>query len=184
MADPFTLAIQRIADYGFFNFLVPWIIITAFLYALLKKGKILGESNFINGTVALAMSFFILYFPIASGVEDLGAIFSRFIMQMIIFLMIFIFGAIGASILYPDLSAMLKEQMTHRTFLYIFVLIALVAFVTSGMLNVYIYGAMGIGKGSPAKKDIYTFAGAIIIMVVILIIASWIVIYMKQRYGG
>ena len=183
MTDPFTLALHRIAEFGVFNFLFPWMIILAFLYALLQKGKILGESKLINGTVALVLSFFVLYFPVASGAE-LGPVLSRFIMQMSIFMIIFIFGAIGASILYPDLSGMLKERMTHRSFLFIFVVIALTAFITSGLLKVYIQGAMGVGgEVSQIKKDVYTLSVSLVIMIVVLIIASWLALYIKQRYG-
>jgi len=186
MTDPFTYALTRIAEFGVFRFLLPWMFFTAVFYALLKKGKVFGESNLLNGTISLVLSFFIIYFSVASGI-DIGPVFSRFVMQVGLFMMLFIFAAIGASILYPDLSAMLKERMTHRSFLFIFVVIILTAFITSGMLWVYIQGAYQAGGPSvqaERTKEIYTVSSGLIIMLVVLIIASWIVLYVKQRYGG
>jgi len=181
MADPFTNFITRLVEFGFFKFLLPFILFIAIIYALLKKSKVF-ESDLVNATIAIITSFFILYFPVMSGL-DIGPPLSRFFMQLGIFLLIFVLGLAGSSVLYPDLTGLLKEKMTSRSFIFVFIAIVFAVFVTSGLLDVYIKGAMGAVGGGQEKKDIYTFAGALIVMVVILIIASALAYRIKTGGG-
>jgi len=180
MVDPFTTFISRLVEFGFFKFLLPFILFMALIYALLKKSKALGESDLLNATIAIVTSFFILYFPVMSGV-DLGPPLSRFFMQMSIFILIFVIGLVGSSVIYPDLTELLKEKMKSRSFALIFIAMGFVVFVTSGMLNVYIKGATG-GQLSQEKKDVYTLTAALFIMVVFLLIAS--ALAYRIRKGG
>lgn len=182
MVNPFALFLERLKEFGFFNFLLPWLIFTAVFYALLKKSKLFGESTLINGTIALAISFFIMYFPIMSGIE-LAPILARFIMQSATFFLIFIFAYIGASVLYPDLTALMKEKMTSRAWLMIFVVLIIVVFITSGMLDVFVKGFVGAGVATEEQKEIYTIITALILLVVLLLITTAVAQIVRIRLG-
>jgi Na+-transporting methylmalonyl-CoA/oxaloacetate decarboxylase gamma subunit len=182
MVNPFINFLTRLHEFGFFNFFVPWLIFTAVFYALLKKSKLFGESDLINGTVALAVSFFIMYFPIMSGIE-LAPILSRFVMQSAVFFLIFIFAYIGASVLYPDLTALMKEKMTSRAWLMIFVVLMILIFITSGMLDVFVKGFVEAGVATEEQKDIYTIVTALILLAVLLLIATAVAQIARIRLG-
>ncbi len=181
--DPISLFLSKLEELGFFKFIVPWLFFTSLFYALIKKSKLLGETKGIDLptiAISLSVSFAFLYAPIATGL-DVGPVFSRFLMQLSIFFLIFIFGVVGAAIMYPDLSKVLKEKMVSRNTLWIFVVITLLSFVTSGMLDLYL--KIPGGKVTPQQQDIYTLITGLIIMIVVFVIAGYVAYYFKVKGG-
>jgi hypothetical protein len=181
MANPFQMFVQRLIDLGFYDFVFPFIITSALLYALLRKTKIFGESVAVNAVVALSIGFMIFGFPVLAGLT-LATNWSIFFTQATVFLLIFFVALLLSSLFYPDLMKMLAEQFTRRTTLYQMIALAVALLVTSGLVVVFTNalapkpGKEG-GVGPPA--DVVLMIAAIIIFIVLVIIASAI-----ARGGG
>jgi len=176
MADPFTNFILKLQDLGFFNFLLPWMIMAALLYGMMRKAKLFGEgSELVNIVASLGISFFILYFPIVSGLE-LGPIMSKFFMQLSVFFLAFILALVGSSIWYPDLQKTLEKTET-RAFIWIFVVAVIVIFFTSGMNTVLF--KMATGVGGPSELSI--LISGLFVLMIFLFIATAVVTYYKKK---
>ena len=172
MTDPFSRAITNLMKLGFFTYVPHWLLFLAILYALLKKSKVLGESDLINATVALVASFLVIYYPVMSGIDP-GPALSRFFMQMLIFFIVFVIGVAGSAIFYPDLAGLLKEKLTTRSLIGVFIVLAIIAFITSGLLDVFVKATTALAGGEDeGKKDIYTIVTGLFILVALLLIAS------------
>jgi hypothetical protein len=136
MANPFQTFVQRLIDLGFYDFVFPFIITSALLYALLRKTKIFGESVAVNAVVALSIGFMIFGFPVLAGLT-LATNWSIFFTQATVFLLIFFVALLLSSLFYPDLMKMLAEQFTRRTTLYQMIALAVTLLVTSGLVVVF-----------------------------------------------
>ncbi len=173
MANPFEIVIQKLISLGFYDFLFPFIITAAIFYALLRKTKVLGESPAVNAALALSVAFLIFGYPVIVGFA-LGSSLSVFFTQGTVFILILLMGFLVASFFYPDLGKFLSEAFTRRTTLMAMVALAIALFVTSGLVNVFTFGAGQPQPGSPpsAPVDVITISSAIIIFVVLIIIAA------------
>ena len=176
MVSPFEMIVKKMIELGFYDFLFPFLITSAIFYALLKKSKIISESQVVNATLALSISFLIFGFPILANIS-LATPFSAFFVQTTVFILLFMVGMLIASMFYPDLGKFLTEYFIERKSRTIWVLIALgiAIFVMSGMIGV-ITGPLitppkpGMPPGPPA--DIVVVAGALIIFTIVLLIAA------------
>lgn len=167
--DYFELIAQKMSEFGFFDYLFPFILILAFTYALLRQRKFLGESPVLNGVVALSLAFMVTFgFQIATGFE-LGTPLARFFMEASVFLIIFVIGTLIASIFYPNMLEWLPTVFQHRSVLAIMLGLAVVLFITSGLVMVFTAGWEGGGKLS---TDVVLMAAGMGIFIILLIIAS------------
>jgi predicted cobalt transporter CbtA len=172
MADIFTPVIQKLAGYGFLNFLI-FIVTFAIFFALIKKSKIFGESQPINLVVSFSAAFLIFSFPVLMGI-NLATPLSTFFTQGFVILLFFIFGMIAASVFYPDLPGMLAKEFTRRTTFWSMVAIGVALFVTSGLIDVFTsMQTKPSTTGAPKPPvDVVTIIAGLIIFVVVLMIAS------------
>ncbi|MDI6798996.1 MAG: hypothetical protein QMD12_03345 [Candidatus Aenigmarchaeota archaeon] len=170
MPDIFAPLIQNLISFGFYNLLI-WMLALAIMYAILKKSKILGESPFINGVVALAIAFFIFAFPVLTGVS-LTLPTAAFFTQTTVILLFFIVGFIMASLFYPDLPKFLIEQFTRRTTLWALVALGIGLFITSGLVGTFWFGIAPTQGAGGVPTDIIIIVTGVILFIVVLMIAA------------
>ena len=176
MVSPFEIIVKKMIELGFYDFLFPFLITSAIFYGLLKKSKIVSESQIVNATLALSVSFLIFGFPILANIS-LATPFSAFFIQTTVFVLIFVIGLLIASMFYPDLGRFLTEYFVERRSRTIWVLIALgiAIFVMSGMVGVITAPLAappkpGMPPGPPT--DVVVVAAAIVIFTIVLLIAA------------
>lgn len=176
--DIFQPFIQKLIQLGFYNFFFPWLITTALMYGLLKKSKVLGESNFYNGVVALTIAFLVIGFPQMFGNPSFFALpLSAFFTQATVIILFLGFGFLIASLFYPNLTSWLPTVFKHRSTLAIMIALALALFITSGLVQVLWsgFGPTGGGQKGGTPIDVIIIAAGVIIFVILLIIASSVV---------
>jgi len=172
----FEVVINKLVAIGFYEFFVPFLIMSVILYALLRKTKVLGDSNVLNGIVALSIGMLILGFPVLAGISFASEL-STFFVQSTIWIMILVLAVIIAGVFYPDIWKMAEDQFKNRHFLFIMLAVAIGIFVTSGLVGVFVNvgnpaltGQEPETPGPPA--DIVIIVGALIIFMVLLVIAA------------
>lgn len=186
MADPtpFELVAQQLIDLGFYNFFFPFIITAVIMFALLRKSRVLGESNAVNGLVAISIGLLVFGFPVLSGFSFATEL-STFFTQITIWILILVGAAVIAAVFYPDLGKVMADQFKHRSFLFIMLAVAIAIFVISGLLGVFVsLGNPALTGGEPTvpdpPTDIVIVVASLIIFMILIIIAAVIM----RRGGG
>lgn len=173
MADVFQPVIDQLIGLGFLNALM-LLFFSVILYAVLKKSKILGESDVLNGIIAFIAAFFVFIFPFITGI-NLIPNFSVFFTQTVVILLFLIIGFIMAALFYPDMPSFLAEHFTHRSILSTMIALALALFIISGLVTSLLASftspKLG-GGGTGPSSDVLIIAAGLIIFVVVLIVAS------------
>ncbi len=182
--SPLGTVVQKMIDLGFYDYIFPFIITSAILYALLKKSKIFGESLTINAVLSLSIAFMVFGFPVIVGMS-LASPFSRFFTQATVFIMIFVVAMVMASVFYPDFMKMLADQFTKRSQVMQMIAIAIALLVTSGLVTVFTQGFNQVpGQKRPStpgpSTDIILIAAALVIFIVLIFIAA----SMFRKSGG
>jgi hypothetical protein len=170
--DIFTPAIKWFFEIGFGNVFV-FILTTAIFYAVMRKAKVLGEKEMINGVVAMIAAFMVSFWiPIYTGFSFVSSLSAFFAQSTAIFLF-FMISFLAASFFYPDLAGMLTEQFRKRTTLYVMLGLGIGLLVTSTLISSFwsVSPPAKPGAAAPAT-DILLVSAAVIIFVVILIIAA------------
>jgi hypothetical protein len=174
MVSPIETAIQKMQEVGFFDILA-FLLFLAIFYTLFRKSKVLGESVFINGIAALAISFFIFLYPLLTGfslVQNLVTFFAQASIWILAFLVAFLL----ASFFYPDLPKMLATTFTRRTTLFAMVGLGIALLVTSGFISILWKGLLPGGEGSAkpgqAPRDVVILAVGIVVFIILLMVAS------------
>jgi hypothetical protein len=174
MVSPVETAIQQMLKVGFFDILA-FILFLAIFYAMFRKSRILGESVFVNGIAAVAISFFVFLYPFLTGfslIQNLVMFFAHASLWILLFLIAFLL----ASFFYPDLPKMLAATFVRRTTLYMMIGLGFALLVTSGFISMLWKGLMPT-EGTQTKpgevpRDIIILATGIIIFVILLMIAA------------
>jgi len=174
MPDIFEPVIRKLFDIGFGNVII-FFLSSAIFYALLRKSKILGESEAINGTVAIITAFLIgFWFPIFTGVSLVPSL-TAFFSQATAMLIFIIAGFLMAAIFYPNLTDMLTEQFARRTTLYVMLALAVALFITSGLVS-SLWSMASVpkkpGEAPGQSPDIYLIAAALILFIAVLLIGA------------
>lgn len=108
MANIFQIAVERLVDVGFYNFLLPFILFTTVLYAVLRKTQILGESPVIHGIVSVAVGLFVFGIPVILGTSITSGL-TAFLTQGVIVILVLLFGFLISSFFYPNIAEKLPE---------------------------------------------------------------------------
>jgi len=173
MANPFQLITERLVDLGVFSFFLPWLITAAVMWSLLKRSKMFDPS--INIILSIAVSFFIWGF-LAQTAFDIGGPLGLFITQGFVFMLVFVFGLVGASMFYPKFSETLTEVFKTSSMIWIFIgLFVGVLFFTSGLYKVLFVGSPATG----VQADV----NAMIIMLAALFIGILILVGVQRGVG-
>lgn len=173
MADVFQPIITRFISLGFLNALMLFFF-SAILYAILRRSKILGESEVINGFVAFVAAFLVFVFPFITGI-NLIPNFSLFFTQSVVILLFLLMGFILAALFYPDMPEFLAEHFTHRSILSVMIALGIALFVLSGLVSTLLasFTSPNLAGGGPGPStDVLIIGAAIIIFIVILIVAA------------
>jgi small-conductance mechanosensitive channel len=159
--------IQKLSELGFYNFLLPFIIVSAILYAILRKTKVLGESPLINGIVSIAVSFFIFGLPVLTGTGGFGKPMSNFFSQLIVVVLIIAFGLLVAGLFVPNLMEKMMEWMKGSAIIWVIIIIVVLLAISSGLFSFIaspIQNALGSGGD--------TFIVILIVLIAVGIIAA------------
>lgn len=174
MANYFDIFANKLNDLGVFQYLLPFILIAAITYAMFRKSKVLGDSAIINGIVSLSLTFMVVFgFPVATGFS-IATPLATFFMQTSVFLVVFVIGAMMASIFYPNMTDWLPTAIKSRSTFWAIVAISVGLFITSGLIGVFTTGLSGgTSGGAPsAPRDVFLIASGIVIFIIIIMIAT------------
>lgn len=180
MADIFRAFIQQLIDSGFYNFFFPWLLAAAVFFALLKKSQVFGDSPALNLTIAGVIAFLVIGFVNVTTFAFTTPL-STFFAQGLTILLFVIFGIIGASLFYPNITEVFLKEFTRRTTLYIMLGFGIVLFVTSGLLTSFFAGLTTPPKPGEVRvpTDVLIIATGLIIFIIILLVAAGV-----ARGGG
>lgn len=170
-ADIFQPAIKWFFEIGFGNVIV-FILITAIFYAILRKIKLLGESEMINAVIAIIAAFLVgFWIPIYTGFSFVSSM-AAFFAQSTAFLLFIIISFLLASFFYPDMVGMLTSQFQKRTTLYIMMALGLSLLIMSTLVSSFWSVFPPAKPGTSPPTDILVVTAAIIVFIVVLLIAS------------
>jgi len=115
MSDPFMIMVQRLDELGFFTFLLPFILSTTIIYALLRKSKIFGdpkENVTVNATIAVTISMMVLAAPILAGI-DVKQSLAKFSVYSLIMFVIIMSSLFALAFIAPegDISKLLSSEI-------------------------------------------------------------------------
>ncbi len=161
------LIVEQLMSFGFFDLLI-FLSSSAIFYAFFTKSKLI-ENKIISSLLSLSIGFSILAYKFVVGIS-VNSFFSVFFMQVFVFALIFLLGAVIASIFYPDLPKMLMDQFKRRTTLFAVVFLILSLSLASGLLSV-VWTMPGSQPGAGGKPDMTTVAivvGLIIFIIVLI----------------
>ncbi len=172
MANFFELVVQKLSELGFYNFFFPFVLSAVLFYALLRRSKLFGEmreGQILAAIVSLSVAFLIFGYPVLVGFT-FGTELSAFFTQLSIIGLLFILALIFASMFYPDFPKMLTEKLASPSKVYMFIGIAFLLLITSGLVGVF---TQGTDQESPqAPRDIILIIAGLIIFVIVIMIAA------------
>jgi len=170
MENIFATVVQRFVDFGFYDLLIFVLALTIF-YAILKRSKVLGESTLINGVISFAVAFMVFGYPVIIGYSLVTPFVSMFT-QTTVFIMVFIIAFLIASLFYPDMPKFLAESFKTRGMIMNALAIGVGIAIMSGAVSV-LWNAPKGNEGLPgAPTELSIMAGAVIVLIIILILAS------------
>ena len=146
---------------GFFEYVLPFMLIFVIVYAVLKKTGVLGDEKQINATAALVIALFVLYF---ARMLPIGAFFSFFFGRGTTFLVILVL-ALAMSIFIS--TAITKNNMNPfgsnaaTLNIAIFAAVAFMMFSaisSSPEWSEVVFGTASVGIGSGAISSIAVLA--------------------------
>ena len=180
MANPFELVILRLSELGFFTFLLPFILVAAILYGLLRKSQIFGppEKNVaVNAVVAIVASFMVWASPIIAGI-NIEKELARFFVQSMIATLVLMMAVLAAGMFFgPDLPKTIQDKLGAKYLgglLVAGILIGLALFVTSGLTSVF----FPEGFGEMISEDVIISIATILILVIVIAV---IVVFVSRE---
>ncbi len=108
MANVFQLAVERLIELGFYNFLLPFILFTTLMYAVLKKTKVLGDSIIVHAIISLSAGLMIFGLPVIVGYNITESL-TAFVSQVTIVILVLMMGFIVAGFFYKDIGEKIGE---------------------------------------------------------------------------
>jgi len=175
---PIVLVIQRLYQFGFFQFYLPFLISSAMFYALLRKSQIFGppERNVAtNAVVALGAAFFVWSAPILLGI-DITTQLATFFLQSLGTMLVFIVGLMIAGMMFPpDLPKQLSEKIKvgwpWGLIIVAGVLIGVVVLISSGlMVALFQVGLPGLVEVTPELAwTLIIFIGMLVAFLAIIV---------------
>lgn len=179
----FTEIVAAWKDYGIFEFYLPFVLMFAIFYGLLRRSKIFGDHtadkrvNSLNVVISIVAALFVMVYTPA-GVT-LTAFFGTFFTQTMVVLTTILCFALILHMLLPPGAAenLFKDPAKYAKFLVPFaMIIVLIIFFSAGGLEIF-----GIKLGSPGRPTII-FPGlelssedvVVIFMVLVFILVLWL----------
>ena len=174
MTNPFQIIAEKLGELGVYDFLLPWLITSAIIWALLKKSSLFGEDAIvINSVLSISISFFVWGFIIFTGNTTIGSSLSKFFTQMTFLAIGFTVILIVGSIFFPDFTEALKEKIPMDSMIWIVVVIGIILLIGSGLFKVgdMLYNILHSFSGVPGG-DVGLLVIAIIFLAILLLIIN------------
>jgi len=140
MVDIFTPVIERLIELGFFKFLLPYILMSAIIYGLLRKARVFGEPDenvAVNGVVAIVASLMVFAAPIVVGIDIETQLAAFFIQSAVVFVVLMIALLFTGMFLPPNLTQYLADNLFKGNkagaILIFGIVLAFIIFATSGL---------------------------------------------------
>jgi hypothetical protein len=165
----FEEAIRALIEMGFYKFFLPFILIAAIVFALLRRTQILGASPLISGIVSISIAFFIFALPVLGGM-NLVKPMTSFFGQVSVIILIIMFGLLISGMFIPDLMGKMGEWMTGGGVVWWMIILVLIIALTSGLFFMII---------SPISESVGS--GGKVVLVIFLLILFMI---MAALIGG
>jgi hypothetical protein len=176
MVSPFEIVILRLKDLGFFTFLLPFILVAAILYGLLRKSQIFGppEKNIaVNAVVALVASFMVWAAPVIAGINIEQELSRFFVQSMSATLALMVAILLVGMFLPPDLPKMFGEKFGGKNagvFIAGAIVVGIAILVTSGLTTVFF--PSGGFAGIP--EDVLMMVGVLAMLLIGIILIVWL----------
>jgi hypothetical protein len=180
MVNPFEIVIKKLAELGFFTYVLPYILTAAIFYGLLRKSEIFGppEKNVaVNGVVALVAALFVWAAPPLLGV-NLGEALPLFFVQAAVGILIVVIGVLITAMFFgPNLPEKLSKALGEKSrwwgaFLVVGFIIAGAVFFSSGLVNIMFPG--GTIGGTLVPENVLTITVTVILLIMAIAIIGWI----------
>jgi len=178
MADPFTLVIMKLRDLGFFTFLLPFILVAAILYGLLRKSQIFGppERNVaVNAVIAIVASFMVWASPVIAGI-NIEQELARFFAQISVATIVLMVAILMAGMVFqPNLPEQVGKQLGGRflgVFLVAGILLGITILITSGLTTVFFPEGAFAGIDQDLLIGIATVVSLLVIVGLIVVFVS------------
>lgn len=171
MVDIFRIAVERLVEIGFYNFLLPFILFTTVLYAVLKKTGMLGESPVIMGIVSVSAGLLIFGVPVILGSSIVQSL-TAFLTQATIVILVLVVGFLVASFFYPNITEKLPEifKPPGPGGLIIWITVAIAAAV--GLFAVIGNPLKGLFKTIKVPGELLTLTAIVIVILVAFLIVA------------
>lgn len=166
----FEEVIQRLIELGFYKFLLPFIIIAAIIYAVLRKTQIFGESPLIGGIISLSIAFFIFGLPVLSG-ANLVKPLTSFFGQITIVILIISFGLIVSGLFVPNLMGKMGEWVTGGGIIWWMIVVVIIIAISSGLFA-FLSSPIGEAAGEGKSLVLVVFLLLLFIVMAALIVGG------------
>ncbi len=132
--SPIEIMLGNMNRLGFFEFLMPWILFLAIIFAILKKSEVFGEEISVNAVIAAVVSFFIInYTPVGM---TLGTFFTT-----LFGLAAVIIAGLLVGILFIGMAGIKPEELlgkANKTAIAVLLgFLALIAFISVGGMSFF-----------------------------------------------
>jgi hypothetical protein len=169
MVSPFEMVILKLRDLGFFTFLLPFMLVAAIIYGLLRKSQIFGppEKNVaVNAVVAIVASFMVWAAPVIAGINIEQELAKFFVQSMIASLVLMVAVLLLGVFFPPDLPTQIGNKL-GGIYLGLIVAVCLLVggalLVTSGLTSVFF--PEGVGE---IPEDLIISIATIFILVLVV----------------
>lgn len=143
---------------GFFDYVLPFMLIFVLLYAILRKTKVLSDEKQINATAALVMSLFVLYF---AKMTPIGPFLSFFLGRGSIMIVVLVM-AVAISVFFAKaiepVSPFKDPKTLNLAVLAIVVFGTFSAISSSPMWSEVVFGTANVGIGGGTMTSIAVLA--------------------------
>ncbi len=171
MVNIFEIAVQRLIDLGFYDFLLPFVLFTAVMYAVLHKTKMLGESLSVQAVISVSAGLLVFGLPVILGTTFTQAL-TAFVTQSVIIILVIAVAFIISSFFYPNISEKLTEifKPPGPAGTWVWIMVAFAA--AFGLFKLSGNVIKGWFATSKASGDLLGLTITIIIAFIILLIVS------------
>lgn len=180
MTNIFEITAQRLVEIGFYNFLLPFILFSVLVYALLRKTQILGDSPVIHGIVAISAGLLIFGLPVTLGGSGVVGPLTGFLTQGIVAIVVLVVGFLIASFFVPNLQEKLPEIFKNGGPAVLMIWVVVAFAIIFGL-----FGFVGKPLGNfITKARIPTDFLSLTIIVIIAFIALLLITMSSGKEGG
>ena len=167
--------LENLANFGFYNFVMPWILIFALVYGVLSQTKPFGDNKGVQIIIALAAAFLVvggLYTFIPT--DFFTMFFSRFAILLVALLALIIllgfFGIKPSDLAGSDGSPAFKWTM--------------VGILSVVIITMIVFYAFKINLNSSAIGSFFSSSGFLNAIMILILIAIVVVVIVAVTKGG